>query len=340
MFLINRTTIQTLMAYSEEIRLRLEQNYLDYILDYLALFMSILIMAVIIMDICTKFVKLVDDEEQRFIDVLPRPIIVLLSLLFYKQLVTMLIVTPADFFYEITKVGVEAVERNSYGEHVRDVVQEMLSWSGSNQNSDFAENKEQGYVGLIATIVQFFALCCGAFVVFRSIVAANVMYMMGPFILVLSLIPGNQVVIKKFWMGYLGILLWPSLVMIVFAVITILPYYYNKTFTTGNGTSPGEFLSYVWGLVLQIIGIYSIFAVVDYSRSLVYIASSAAGNGLGEGYQRLTQGAAKYLSHSTGRAIGQKFGLNNKLKRGGQNMKKLPGKAFSSMKKAFSKKSK
>lgn len=321
MFLINRSTIEAIMVYSEEIRAHLADLYLPYILNALTVFMIILVTLIIAVDIISNFAKL---ESADMVKVLPRPLLMIVVLYGYEYLIEFLVIIPAQYFYEITKFGADAIALNSFGQQGRDIVQEMLSWSGSEQNNDFKENQDQGYVGFIAMIVQFVCLCCGAYVVTKGVIASNLFFITGPFIIVMSLIPGNRVVLKKLWMGYIGVCLWPAIVTIVISVITILPYY------TQNWSGGNEFISYIWGFLLQIIGIYSIFAVQDYSRAMVYIASSAVGNGLGSGYQRFTQGVAKYLSHSAARAVSNKFKLHLKLMSKIENMKKSARNAASS----------
>lgn len=157
-------------------------------------------------------------------------------------------------------------------------------------NNDFKNNILPafwvGFLGVIQFFVMVVANLASVFVVLRSVVAVTIFYALGPYVLMLALVPSNENIIMRYWMYVMGIRLWPMLTVVVTVVISQVPFFKHPEYSGYLGGLIVPFLS----IILSFLSIASLWAIPAYSSVLVYYTASNVGRDLGKSISQAATG--------------------------------------------------
>lgn len=269
----------------------------EFIGDFLTLmpgYMAALAGAIMTINITIGVIKsFIGGSEQRINpSAFIRPILVLGALALYESLVELLMIDVVEI---ISESILYSGKNNTVSGGSSATMQTLMSASSINLNHTQTSGGADGggifdIIGINATlelihlIIFFFSTIAVGAVLFKQLIVQTFYYLLGPIALALSLIPGNESVASKWFQGYLGVLLWTPLLMLVQIIIINLPLTNN-----GNELSPQDI---IFSVAIQVLMIMAIFQVPKYADILVAQGSSGMAGNVGNRVQQLAGGAA------------------------------------------------
>lgn len=207
--------------------------------------------------------------------ILVRPILIMAAIFFYKDLVYMLLQQPTDFLTEIIEEGGrEIVEVDTTQNFDRYFMAHLVA-------TDFIKEGVSHIISgnpiieFLHIILSLALLAASFYIMIRQVLSIALYHIIGIIALPLSLIPGNQEILKKWFFGFLSVLLWmPILRILQTIILTINAQEYegeNRFIPTDDGL--------VW-LALQVGMLFFILATPKYANMLV----SGSGDSDSSGY--------------------------------------------------------
>ena len=125
------------------------------------------------------------------------------------------------------------------------------------------------FLEVIHLLIQFLALVVTGYILLRQVLLKAIYFILGVFILPLSLIPSNLDILKQWFFGFLSVLLWIPILRIFQTLIVLI----HQAPIDGGFTQP------LYSVVLQIVMIFFLFQVPKYANFLVNGAGDNAGPG-------------------------------------------------------------
>lgn len=210
--------------------------------------------------------------------ILVRPILILAALSFYEPLVETLLIEPVGYITQITEQGALAVtgaaNRQEFEEQSQNTITNIQDTSvnpdGSTGDGVYDILQMNPGLEFMHMLLSFIARIAIAFMLLWQLVYKGIYLVLGIFVLPFSLIPGNGDVVKKWFFGFLSVLLWVPILEILQTIFIILAR------VTGSGSffSSDTLLS----IAVQFMMIMLIFRTPRYAN---YLVTAGADSGSG-----------------------------------------------------------
>ncbi len=199
--------------------------------------------------------------------ILIRPILILVAILFYEPLIDLLLEQPVDIVAGIARDGANSVlgSSGSFG------VAEKWDSFTSGVSEDFDANQVWEVLQLdsglefIHLLIFLAARAIVGYILLRQLVFKGIYLILGVFVLPFSLIPGNQDILKKWFFGFLAVLLWIPVLTIVQTILLLI----------GEITKNANFGDALFLIALQIMTVIAILRVPRYANFLVAAGSES-----------------------------------------------------------------
>ncbi|GAA0716330.1 hypothetical protein GCM10009430_11930 [Aquimarina litoralis] len=207
--------------------------------------------------------------------ILVKPVLILVALVLYQPLVELLLFEPSRLITQITETAaLSATGYGNWGLFERAMQRTLIGvLNVATGNADIPSIYDILQVStlleMIHFLVQIVALVVVGYLMIRQLLLKAVYFIIGVLVLPLSLVPANFEILKKWFFGFLSVLLWVPILRIFQTIITLI------------SQAPLEgFAQPLYSLVLQIVMIMFILQVPKYANFLV----GGSGDGDTNGY--------------------------------------------------------
>lgn len=206
-----------------------------------------------------------DPDEKIGRDTLLRPILTLMAITLYIPLVKLLLFDTVDILSAIVKQGAYSVTGRSPGDFEKAFQTAIthVQGTGADGNGVYDVLQINPFLELFHIVIYFIASVVGGYILLRQLLMIFLYYVLGIFVLLFSLIVSNERILKAWFFGFLSILLWEPILMILKVMIVLLPV----------GTT--EFTNVLLSIAFQLVMIFMILKVPQFANLLV---DSEAGN--------------------------------------------------------------
>jgi hypothetical protein len=274
--------------------------YVSYIIQYSYILAAILMVLLVGSKIAAYF-----GNPTKEIDpyILIKPILVLAALSLYQPLVDFLLFKPTDIIIEIAEdAAIHATNSNSQESFNKIFWDTTMILPQGNEEGDSASIWEIVGYSVFFEILHFliFLLSAGvaAYIMVRQLLLKVFYFVLGVLVLPLSLIPGNEEILKKWFFGFLAILLWIPLLRIIQTIMILIHQVGVEEYVSGGGLQ-----QVLIGVILKIVMIFFILSVPKYANILVSGSGDNDSNGwlvfIGrEAYYKARAGSGKSSSSS------------------------------------------
>ncbi|WP_405208500.1 hypothetical protein [Aquimarina sp. LLG6339-5] len=207
--------------------------------------------------------------------ILVKPVLILVALVLYQPLVDLLLFEPSKIITQIT----ETAALSSTGYDNWDLFERALTRTLTGALNIAAGNEDipsiydvlqlSTVLEIIHLLIQMVSLVVVGYLMIRQLLLKAVYFIIGVLVLPLSLVPANFEILKKWFFGFLSVLLWIPILRIFQTIITLI------------SQAPLEgFAQPLYAVVLQIVMIMFILQVPKYANFLV----GGSGDGDTNGY--------------------------------------------------------
>jgi len=206
--------------------------------------------------------------------ILVKPILIIVALSLYQPLVELLLVKPVNLITKIVEsAAVRAVNAPGLDDFLRLVDSRLVAVQDVVQGdagipSIYDILQLSTILEVIHLLIQLVALVVNGYLLLRQILLKAIYLIIGVLVLPLSLAPGNLEVLKKWFFGFLSVLLWIPILRIFQTVIVLI----DQAPVTG-------FAQPLYSVVLQIVMILFLLQVPKYANFLVSGSGDSDGNG-------------------------------------------------------------
>ncbi len=198
--------------------------------------------------ITSKIIKSWLGEERLDVTSLVRPLVIILCILFYQNMVDIALRFPVGIVQAIVDAGRQDTEStfNNVMNHRDGGATSLLvvaTW----------------FFEILSMLLSFIAYCIACYIQFKQVIQSTIYYCLGPLALAFSLIPSNEAVLNKWYQGYLGVLLWTPITGIIRTIICAV----GAVQTNLGGAD------LLFTFAIQIVLVFAILKVSEYSAILV-----------------------------------------------------------------------
>lgn len=248
------------------------QVYVSLIMDYAFVLAAILMVLLVGVKVATYFANPSKEMDPM---ILVKPILIIAALALYKPLVDLLLFTPTEVIEDVTlDVAIDVTGSKDDISFDRLFIKNMTFVDWSNRGED--EEVHLWDVNIVFEIIHFLiyliAQLVGSYIIIRHIIVKGIYFVLGVFVLPFSLIPGNEEILKKWFFGFLSVLMWIPILRI-FQTIMILMGLAESESTDVAVFSP------LMRLALQICMIFFILQIPKYANMLVGGSGDSDSNG-------------------------------------------------------------
>ncbi|MEE1964584.1 hypothetical protein V1387_17990 [Allomuricauda taeanensis] len=242
-------------------------NYLMPYAETLAISLVILLVGV---QVVTYFANPSKDMDPY---ILIKPILIMTAMALYEDLVGLLLDRPAQLLTGITEEAAMKVTGAASIESFEKFFMDSLnSMKGTPDLWDILA--WHPVLEVLHILLSLALLMVSLYIMIRQILSIAIYYILGIFVLPFSLIPGNQEILKRWFFGFLAVLLWLPILRIFQTIIIIIDF---KGYNLGHGDfNPTAALA---SLTLQICGFFFILMTPKYANMLVSGSGDSDGNG-------------------------------------------------------------
>ena len=269
---------------------------LDVYLDGVLLYYAMLATVVACINITSKIIKTWLTTEKLDPIIVIRPTLLVICILFYRELLFITLLTPSQLLDNVFLDGLTQFE-SSYG-----TAMSKLTYYHTGYNGDgILELLMVIIFALIHLLIVLIAMCAFAYVLFKQAVQKAIFFCIGPLALVLSIVPGNDKVLVKWYQGFLAVLLWRPLTDIIRACIIAMPV---VTVRLSNGYA-------VFSIAIKAVLVFTIFKVPEYCEILVDNAPGikvASETGLGSDVRKFLMDKSGKAMENAGKAMKNRMG--------------------------------
>ncbi|MCK8521180.1 hypothetical protein M0D21_06360 [Aquimarina sp. D1M17] len=245
-------------------------QYIEHIIDYAYGLAAILMIILVGSKVMSYFANPSGNLDPY---TLVRPILILVALVLYKPLVELLLFSPTDIIADVTenaahyvtKVGDAKEFEDSYTGSITHIQDSNADGSGDGVYDVLQINP---VLELLHLIIFFIASVVAGYIMLRQIIYKAIYFVIGVFALPLALIPGNQDVLKKWFFGFLAVLLWIPILTILKTILILIH----------NNTAAGGFTQILMSICLQVVMIIAVLRVPKYANILVSAGSDSGSN--------------------------------------------------------------
>ncbi len=260
-------------------------DYVTYIIKYAYALASIIMIVLVGTKVISYFANPSGTLDPY---VLVKPILIIAALALYRPLVDFLLFQPSDIITDITNDAARYVTRSSsenafenyYGESIKHI-QEGDS-SGNGGIYDLLQ--VNAILELIHLLIYFIASVVSGYIMLRQLIYKGIYFVLGVFVLPFALIPGNQEILKKWFFGFLSVLMWLPILTIVKTIFVLI-----------HNNRVSGFTEALLSVCLQVVMIIAVLRVPKYANMLVSAANDS-GTGLKASFMTAPGiAAAKFL---------------------------------------------
>ncbi len=207
--------------------------------------------------------------------VLVKPILIVAALALYKPLVDLVLFSPTDIIAGITEEAAQRVTNSpsaqafedSYSSSITHIQDTSTNQDGSQGDGVYDVVQVSPFLEVMHLIIYFIASVVAGYIMLRQLIYKGIYFVLGIFALPLAMIPGNQDVIKKWFFGFLSVLLWLPILTILKTILILI---HNNS---GQG-----FAQVLLSICLQIVMIIAVLRVPKYANILVSAGSDSGSN--------------------------------------------------------------
>ncbi|MBQ4820586.1 hypothetical protein [Aquimarina sp. MMG016] len=233
-------------------------SYISEIINY-AYALAAVIMIILVGSKVMKYMVNPSSNLDPF--VLVRPVLVLAALSLYQPLVENLLVVPTNIVIDITEEAAVKVTRSSnivdFNNRFQLSMENVQSTGGAGAGI-YDILQVNPFLELIHLIILFISSIVAGYILLRQLILKSIYFILGVFVLPFSLIPGNQDIIKKWFLGFLSVLLWIPILNILKTIIVII-----------NNNLGSGFSNVLLSTALQVVMIFAVLKVPQYANILV-----------------------------------------------------------------------
>ena len=190
--------------------------------------------------------------ETEYGDVVYRPLITIIALSVYRELVVLLINTPANYLY---KIALSTPVTGGFCE-----------FPLGNIPSTYFGNVAVQFLVVIHTFTTILAQIAGIYVVLRSFIALSAFYIMGPFAFVSSMVTRNTQILRRWYFYMMNYKMWPVVVVMILTV-------HDAMLVFAEPEVENPVLGSIFSLVLRFILVATIIDVPHFASHIVTSAS-------------------------------------------------------------------
>lgn len=214
----------TINDFIDKIRLDFVRE-LDILIDYLHPFMSTFAAILVSIFIVYKVILYMTNPDKGLDPyVIIRPCLILAGIIWYKELVDLLMIRPMGLLSDIIEISILEVTQ-------MDINEFNTRFDSSMTTTDpFTYDIIQitFYMEMIHLLIYFVGSFVASYMLIRQALTIAIYYITGYFSLILSLIPGNDKSFFNWGLTFLAVLLWSPLIMILKYVIIITRIYEDE----------------------------------------------------------------------------------------------------------------
>ncbi len=248
-------------------------GFIDALMPYCYLLASIIMVILVATKVITYFANPSSNMDPY---VLVKPILVLSALFLYRPLVDFLIVQPVDLVTDAVEAASLKATNTRDLDSFRNIVGQGLTAFADGDNNDGVSIYDflqvSAALEFIHLLIQIVALVIIGFILLKQLVMKAIYLILGVLVLPLSLIPSNFEILKKWFFGFLSVLLWLPVLRIFQTIIALIH----------NAPLEG-FAQPLFAVVLQVVMIYYIWNVPKYANFLVSSAGESGGSIVSDG---------------------------------------------------------
>ncbi|WP_378188147.1 hypothetical protein ACE939_06850 [Aquimarina sp. W85] len=242
-------------------------KYVEYLTTYAHMLAAIIMIIFVGSKVILYFVNPSGNFDPY---VLVKPILILAAIALYQPLVEFLLVKPVNIITQIVDQGALYVTNNGNIDNLNSTFEDSMSHiEDSSTNEDgtegdgiYAITSVSENLELLHLIIYFVATCVTAFMLFKQLIYKAIYFILGIFVLPLSLAPGNQEILKKWFYGFISTLLWIPIISILKVILVIV-----------QRNAQGGFGNILFSVALQLVMIITILSVPKFANLLVSTGS-------------------------------------------------------------------
>ncbi len=266
-----------------------EQGLLFEFLNYVTPGLELLAAAVGVIVITYKIISAWISKDAIDPKMFIRPILTIIGIRYYEDLLSLLVHYPVIFIQDIMLDSV-VIEQSTYTNVTTDITGGLTttetftkSYSGgaakfltvvNNMETVFSDIEQNNMSDTFATsytiiyalavidaFLSFCAKCCIGYMLLKQLAQNAIMFCMGFLALILSVVPGNETVLKKWLYSYVMILLWvPCLIVMCKVMVGI---------DVVNGAQTQSMVAGMFLIPIKALLIFCIFKVSDFATAMV-----------------------------------------------------------------------
>ncbi|UOB18431.1 hypothetical protein [Abyssalbus ytuae] len=256
---MNDTELSVIDAFDKSLIEGLTQ-FVNEISHFAGLFAAIFMIILIGVKVVTYFVNPSSNMDPY---ILVKPILIIIALVLYNTLVDILLFKPTGFVEEVIETAACKVTGNpNIGEFKKLFAKCMTPAQHFDEGESVGESiwdllSANPILELIHLLIYIIAGMVAAYIMLRQVVLKGVYLVLGILVIPFSLIPGNEEILKRWFFGFLAVLLWVPVLRILQTIMILI------NFADTDGWGP-------WiAVVLQVCMIFFVLQVPKYANFLV-----------------------------------------------------------------------
>ena len=243
-------------------------GFIDELVKYCLILASVIMVILVGSKVITYFLNPSGNMDPY---VLVKPILILVALTLYRPLVELLIVDPVNLITSLVEsASLKATNTpniDSFSNAVQQGITAVADGDDDGELSIYDFLQVSAGLEFIHLLIQVVALLIIGFISMKQLVLEAIYFVLGVLVLPLSLIPSNFDILKKWFFGFIGVLLWLPILRIFQTIIVLI-----------HNAPVDGFAQPLFAVALQIIMIYFIWNVPTYANFLVSSAGESGGS--------------------------------------------------------------
>ncbi|WP_025741799.1 hypothetical protein [Aquimarina pacifica] len=246
-------------------------NLVDILIPYCSILASIFMVVLVGVRVIKYFINPSENMDPL---ILVKPILILAAIVLYQHLIDFLLIKPVDLVTSLTNNAVMTTLNISNLDNFLDIANAQLTTiknESTNDNGQFSIYEVlqlSTFLEIFHLFIQIIALVITGYILMRQVLLKAIYFVIGILVLPFSLIPGNFEILKRWFFGFLAVLLWIPILRIFQAILVLI-----------NQAELPHFSQPLFSVVLQIVMILFIIQVPKYANFLVSGSGDSDGNG-------------------------------------------------------------
>lgn len=269
--------------------------YIDQIIIYVQILASIFMAILVGTKVMSYFANPAGNFDAY---ILVRPILILIALVLYNPLINYLLLEPVELVTLITEEGGRSVTgaldgaafEGFYEDTMTTVQDTSTNEDGSQGDGVYDILQLNPFLEFLHLLLFLAARVVAAYILLRQLIYKGIYLVLGVFVLPFSLIPGNSDVVKKWFFGFLSVLLWLPVLKVLQTIIILI----------GRSTGSGDLFDVdaLLSIALQLLMVIAILRVPSYAN---YMVTAGSGSGGRFSFAPMTQPSTAAYKYVTGK---------------------------------------